>query len=382
MIRKIFENKREIHRINVAHTIRSVALSFISIYVPVYLLTLGYSLSQIILFYAVFHLSGLVFTFLIINPLIQKWGILRTFKVYYPLEIAFYFLLYSLSLFDVSVWLVSVVGGMATFFYWVPLNILLIKHTKYDKMGSDLGSFFALPKIFKIVGPVVSAIVIPIFGFWPMFVLAGLGLILSYAPLAQIKRSSIRVSLQFKDAWKKIKKRKTLFVLEGFDNILEESEWFWGIYVYLMIGSLATPGIVGSLEALGGAIFTLWIGKYANKNSMKMVVFGSLGMMVISAFRIFVQDPLPTYALSVIASFVMTLFLISYFSVIYKAVKKDGDEEEFIILREIPTVLGRMVVFGSVLLVVSVPNLLFILPIVASSVMLLILYLRKHRFES
>ncbi len=40
-----------IKRVYIAHTINTVALSVISIYVPIYLLTLGYPLSQVILFY-------------------------------------------------------------------------------------------------------------------------------------------------------------------------------------------------------------------------------------------------------------------------------------------------------------------------------------------
>jgi hypothetical protein len=381
IIRKIFQNKREIHRIHVAHTFRGFVLSFISVYVPIYLLTLGYSISSVVFFYALYHLAGLLITFLLINPLIQNWGILKTFKLYYPIEICFYLLLYFLSVFDISIWVIAIFGGAATFFYWVPLNILLVKHSDYDKMGSDLGSFFALPKFFKILGSLISAILIPFFGFWPVFVFVMIGLIISFLPLAEIERSSVRVTLKFKDAWKKIRKRKTLFVLEGFDNILEESEWFWGIYVFLIIGSLSAPGIAGSLEALGGAAFAFAVGRYANKNSLRMVVLGSLGMIMISIFRIFVQNPILAYVITLVASFVMTMFLVSYFSVIYKAVKKDGDEEEFIILREIPTVLGRMVVFVTALLVIFSPNLFFILPIIASIFMLLVFYLRKHRFN-
>lgn len=44
----------------------------------------------------------------------------------------------------------------------------------------------------------------------------------------------------------------------------------------------------------------------------------------------------------------MAMFLISYFALILKDVKGEG-EEEFMILREIPTILGRLVVFGAVL---------------------------------
>ncbi len=360
-------NKREIHRIHIAHTLRAIALSVVSIYVPIYLLTLGYSLSEVIIFYMIFHISGLLFTLVIISPLINRYGLIRTLKLYYPIEILFYILLYVLAIYAIPLWVVAVIGGMATFTYWVPLNILLVKHTHYDKMGSDLATFFALPKIFKVVGPLIGAILVPTVGFWSVFVLAMFGLILSFIPLVGIKRSSVSATPQLREAFQKMRKRKKLFILEIFDNILEESEWFWGIYIFLIIGTLSAPGIAGSLSAIGGILFLLFVGKAANKNARMLILTASIFMVIVSILRIFVVVPLSVYVVTLFGSFVMTLFLVPYFSVIYRAVK-NKDSEEFIILREIPTVFGRLIVFCVILFTASYPQYFFILPAIVSVV--------------
>lgn len=375
-----FHNKRDIYRIHVSHTLHNVALSIISVYIPISLLTLGYSLSKTITFFIAFHLTGLLFVLLICPPLIRKWGLIRLLKIYYPLEIGFFVLLNFLSVLPGLFWIIAIIGGLATFSYWIPLKILLIKNAELEKMGSDVANFFALPKVFGILGPLVSAALIPLIGFWPVFTIVIVGLILSYLPLRGIRTSEITQSFDFRPlrAWSKLRERKLLFLLEGFDNIVEESEWFWGIFVFLIIGALEAPGIMGSLEALGGAAFTVIVGKYANKSSKILIPIASAGLVITWVVRVFIENALPAYIITLVASFVMTLFLISYFSMIYRTVK-NRQEEEFLLLREIPTVLGRMVVFGTILITVANPRLFFLLPIITTIVLLSIFISRKEK---
>lgn len=380
---KLFDiiRSREIHRIYAAHAGRSFAISFIGVYVPVFLLTLHYSFQDVIFFYITLHLTGLFFTFFVIVPLIQKWGLMQVLKLYYPFEVLFFLSLYFLEFRDIPIWFVATLGGIANFVYWVPLNILFVKHMDAKKAGGDLSLFFAFPKFFRILGPLVSAFLILFIGFWPVFAIAMFGLVLSYLPLMGIAKSEISVSLQLTQTLKKLRKRKFLFFLEGFDNIIEESEWFWGIFVFLMIGSFLAPGIVGSLESLGGVLFTLIVGRYVNHDYRKPLIIASVAFIFVWLLRIFIETPLSAYVITVFASFLMTLFLVSYFSMIFKSVK-DRDEEEFLILREIPTVLGRMVVFGVILLTASSLRLFFILPMLTLIILLVFLFVRRRQFLS
>lgn len=371
---------RDIHRIQLAHSLHSVALSFVGIYVPIFLLTHGFSLAETILFFVAFHLVGLAVGLMACPWLMERFGLAQTLRLSYPFQIAFFVFLNLIPVFPIPWLLVAALGGIATFVYWIPLNILIVKHADEKKMGSDLGVFFALPKIFGIAGPLISAVLIPFVGFWPMFIVSGIGVLLSYLPLVGIGKNGISVVFRISQALEKIWKRKLLFVLEGFDNIIEESEWFWGIFVFLMIGSLSAPGIVGGLESLGGALFAVIVGKYANKNAMKLIPIASLGLAALWLVRFFIETPLPAYLISVVSSFMMTFFLVSYFSMIYRNIKND-DEETFLVLREIPTVFGRMIVFGSILLAASHPRYFFILPIIAIVFLLALFFVKRRKLD-
>lgn len=366
-----------IYRIYSSHTIRSVALSFIGIYVPVYLLTLGYSLTEVLWFFIITHTSALIIGFGILVPLLKKFGPITVLKLSFPLHVILLILLLLLENTTIPLVIIAVFNGAQNMAYWMPLNLLFIKHSDQKDMGGNLGKFFALPKFFGIFGPLLSAILIPFTGFIPVFIITLIGLGISYLPLLRVPDHSVKVNLNFQKSWQRLRKQKTLFLLEGLDNVIEESEWFWGIYIYLLIGSLATPGIIGSLEAIGGAIFTIFVGKFANKNAKKIIPFAALLLLIIMIARVFITDAVTAYTLTVIASFAMTLFLVSYFTSIYKTVKGE-DEEEFIILREIPTVLGRLVMFGCIFLTINSLQLFFLTPVLFI-VLLLILYFWKKK---
>lgn len=371
-----------IRNIYSAHTLNRIVLSVISIYIPAFLLTHGFSLGKVLLFFTIYHVSGLLFSLFIFPPLARRFGVMNTFKLYYPLQILY---LLSLSFFlshGVFLEVVAIIGGFANFAYWTSMNIFFIKFAKPTDMGNSLAKFFALPQLFGIVGPLLGAVLIPSFGFWPIFLLTIVGLLLSFMPLLSVDDSKMHVGLHFSHALKRFSRSKLLFLFEFLDNIIEESEWFWSIYVFLLIGSLAVPGIVGSLESVGGALFTLFIGKYASRYGRKVIPFASICFIVLMLLRIVINTPISAYIITLIASFVLTLFLVSYFSSVYKTVK-DDKEEEFMILREIPTVLGRLVVFGFAYLTIHDLRLFFLLPLATvSSLLLLYMWKGKQTFEA
>lgn len=373
------EFTRDVHRVQVAQALHSVALSFVGIYVPAFLLTHGFSLSRTIVFFVVFHVVSLAFGLAACPVLMGRFGLAGTLRLSFPIQILYFVLLNLFPIYGIPWALIAAVGGIANITYWMPLNILLVKHADKEKMGSDLGVFFALPKVFGIAGPIIGAVLVPFVGFWPMFLVSGLALAVSFLPLIGIRKEEILPDFRISRAWSELKKRRLLFFLEGLDNVIEESEWFWGMFVFVLIGSLSVPGIVGGLESLGGAVFAMLVGKHADKGATRLIPIASVALSVAWIVRFFVHDPVSAYAVSFVSSFLMTSFLVSYFGMMYRKIKGDG-EEEFMILREIPTTLGRLIVFGAVLVSASDPRPMFFLPIAAIAVLILALFMKRKRF--
>ena len=366
-----------VKRVYVAHTINTVALSIISIYVPAYLLTHGYSLLAVIGFFAISHTGGLLYVLTVFPVIIKKWGLLRSFQLYYPLQILYLFLLSTLHAYYIPLTVIAVIGGVANFAYWMPMNIFLIQYSQPLDMGGNLANFFALPQIFSILGPLLSAVLIPFVGFWPVFGISMIGLICSFIPLINVGREKVTFTYSISTSLQRFSRNKMLFFFEFLDNIIEESEWFWGIYAFLIIGSLTAPGIVGALQAIGGALFTIFVGKMVHKHGWRLIPVAAFLLLGLTLSRMIVVNAVGAYVITVTAAFVLMLFLVSYFSTVYKKVKNDN-EEEFMILREISTVLGRLVVFAGIYVTAANLRYFFLLPLVTIIIMI-ILYLWKGK---
>ena len=194
-----------IHKIYSSHTIRSVALSLIGIYVPIYLLTLNYTLTQVLVFFVLTHIFALLIGFIVIIPLLKKYGPTTVLKLSFPLHIAFLVLLLMLETTEIPLVIIAMLNGAQNMAYWMPLNLLFIKHSDHADMGSNLGKFFALPKFFGIAGPLLSAILIPFVGFIWIFIITIVGLGISYIPLLKVDVTTVQVNLNFKSAWSRLR---------------------------------------------------------------------------------------------------------------------------------------------------------------------------------
>lgn len=243
-----------------------------------------------------------------------------------------------------------------------------MKNADFDKMGTDLAKFFALPKLFSILGPLIGAALVYFVGFWPTFLIAMAGEVLSFLPLAGIKTDVMQITFHWRKSFTGLVRRRELFILECLENFIEESDWFWGIYVFLVIGSLEVPGIAGTFSAIGAALFTLFVGKHAVRFSRNIVIVSGLGLALIFLSQVFVSNSIQAYSISLGAAFIFSAFLVSYSSVIYREVK-GNNEEEFIILREIPVVVARMLVFGGIIFFSTKPGLFFLLPMAVALVL-------------
>ena len=81
---------RDIHRIQLAHSLHSVALSFVGVYVPIFLLVHNFTIDKTIIFFVVLHLTGLAIALFICPFVMKRLGLAQTLRLSYLFQIAFF----------------------------------------------------------------------------------------------------------------------------------------------------------------------------------------------------------------------------------------------------------------------------------------------------
>ena len=101
--------------------IRGIAFSFVSIFIPIYFLTLGYAFNTILIYFLIFHIVTFIFTPATLQ-LSRKFGYKSIIICSAPLVILYLVFLRLLGQINVPIPLIAIAGGIAETFYFIPLH--------------------------------------------------------------------------------------------------------------------------------------------------------------------------------------------------------------------------------------------------------------------
>lgn len=342
--------------------VNDLGMSLVSIFVPIYLLELGYSFQTVIIYLIIHHSVLLVSAFLSVY-VSNKIGLVNTLHIRFGLLTVFLILLHMLSDHPTLLYIIPVIGGMEAAFFWEPVNILFIRSADKKTMGSAFSKFIAYPKMLSLFAPLIGAGIIAFWSFNVLFVVALIIILLGIIPLLSVQIEKTDFQFTWKRTREIYEKNKKFVVPEIIDNLAEDAVVLWSIFIFIQLDNVVHIGAIGTLLSVASIIFTLSFGKLTDKaNKYRLIKIGAM-LVVISWILHFTAAETSTsfivfYIVSLVGAFSFKIFNIPYSSFLYSQAQKD--DAQFIILREIPTVLGRLVLFGIALLVGEQIPLLFL----------------------
>jgi len=334
--------KKEINEIFLVHSIDGFVNSLFGIFVPIYLLTLGFSVSQVLIYYILKYLAVSAFFFLV-GYISNRLGLKHTMLARLPFFLLFLILLYFLSSIYIPLIMIILLHAFYEAMYWMPLHSLFARSAKHYEMGSQVGKLSSLPKIAHIIAPLIGGSITVFFGFGTLFLVSMVLLATSIVPLFYTPEIKPHVKFSMREVKDIVKKHIKYFLGLGFQYISDSAEIvIWPIFVFLTLRSLLSIGMIGSLLAAGGILFTLLVGKLSDKVNKKFLIRMGAGLMaLIYFFRFFVSTEASIYLLTILAGFFIVLLFVPFDSIIYNIAKK-SNIDEFIIIREIFVTIGRI----------------------------------------
>lgn len=330
-------------------SLNGFAMSFVAIFVPIYLIELGYSFKMVMMWMIIHHSALLLFAFVTVK-VSNKLGLVHSLHVRFGLLLT-YFLLLLFGLKDIPIlfYVIPFISGAESAFYWIPLNILFVRNTKEENMGKSMSKFFVVPKVLSMLGPIVGAFIVMHYGFNALFVFAMFLLFFTFFPILSLKSEKTDFTFskeRFKEIWQN---NKQYFVPEIVDNLAEDAMVLWTIFIFLQLASTLEVGIIGTITAVASLFFTLTLGKLTDQwDKHKLIKIGAFFVSIVwfANFVIgeFFTNQYLFYIATIFATLSLKVFLIPYSSLMYNQARKE--DAQFLVLREIPTVLGRLILFS------------------------------------
>jgi MFS family permease len=365
-----------------AWTLKSFGLSFVSIFLPIYLYQLGYTVPTIFAYYLMMHIMRFC-----IEPT-NGWLVAR-YGAKHVLAASFYLLLVQLGLFLTlpsmhwPLWLLSAISAMGLSAHFLALHVEFSSVKTGRNIGHEVSLLNELGSLGSALGPLLGGFIATWFGIQFSFVAALV--VLSFAALPLFRTGEIHGpkaynlrQLRLKPIWRDLVSEMGAGVDSNLVNFL------WPFAIFLVVGSYATVGAITTLALLLTLVVSVGVGRLLDRGGhwRQLLNFGSTTTAFMHGIRIIAQTPFTVLLASIFGDMTHWFNNVPYIAAYYKHADRP-DRIEYIVAMEMATQVGR-IFFWLALWIVSMQSTVYALRVgyVLGAVgALLIMAIRTPRFR-
>lgn len=367
--------QKEINEVYIMHSLRSFAVSTISIFIPIFLLQKGYSFFDLVIFFSLYAVSNIFFTLFGLLYASKK-GVRHSISLSVPLLIMFFLSMYKIDTLTLAIGekvpliIYPILYSASMSFYFVGFHMEFARFSKEEKCAKQFGLVRAFSTAASVLGPFLGGVIIEVFSFNALFLVVVFFLFLSVAPLFCSRELHQPFRFHLKDLFKH-KKEAVPFLAEGFRFMA--AKYFWPVLLFILAIPLSSIGGVFTISSLLLAIFTVYMGKKTtDKNKHRILKIGAIG----NSISLMARSILKTFsAIAIVQGFgglSWALVQLPYFSMFYNNSKKKGIAET-IYMREFYLNIGRLisVIVVGMLLVFTAPGVAFTTLLILAGIVML-----------
>lgn len=335
----------ELSELYTSTMLRSMGLSLIGIFVPIYLYKLDYSLGDIFLFLGLLFI-GRVVSDIPAGYMIAFKGPKHTMLYSYLLQIAALLLLLTLPVYQWPLWLIAVVWGVSNSLYWLAYHVDFSKVMHSDHGGKELGFMTIVERMGGIFGPLVGGVIATVFGAQYTIAAAVVLFVLAVAPLfatPEPTRTRQRLWLSHMPLGQ-LKRDFVAYAALCAENSLTVS--LWPLYIAVVIFTTNTYASVGAVTSIGvvAAILSAQvIGKIVDRHQGGVLLrWSALGMSLLHLIRPFVKGGGGVVLVNIVNEAVTTGYRIPFVKGFYdRADSLPGHRITYIVYAELIGDIGK-----------------------------------------
>ena len=262
--------------------LRRLGLSIIGIFYPVFVFlrtqdTFGESfvvgMYGVIVYFLIWQLVKFVIT-IPTAKFVSVKGYRRT------MALGNFFLVLLLLLLTVSegfftlLLVAAVLHAFATSFYWTAFHSLFADDGVVEDLGEELSVMKLLERLSNIIGPAVGGLVLTIWGFHQLFMVALVVILFSVIPFFFMHKHEHKEKLKVADIvdWLE-KKRHRGEMLGNLGKHMDDKiqAIFWPIFVFSIVGTFSRQGFVEAFALILGSISVFLAGYIFDKRHSRFV---------------------------------------------------------------------------------------------------------------
>ncbi len=264
----------ELSELYTSTMLRNVGLSLVGIFVPIYLYDLGYSISAILLFFAILFLGRAVGD-VTAGYVVALRGPKHTMLYSNIVQVIALILLLTLSQVGWPLWLIAFTWGMGLSLYFIAYHVDFSKIMHSSHSGRELGSMAIVERVGGVGGPLIGGVIATIYGAQYTILIAIVLLLIATTPLfLSPEPTKTHQKLQFRYlAYKKLWRD---FISWGGAGIeMNVTHIIWPLFIAVTIittNTYAGIGLITSLSTVVAIIAARVIGKIVDRRQGGMLL--------------------------------------------------------------------------------------------------------------
>jgi len=350
-----FLKDKEMNELYVFYGIFNFALELISIFVPIYLYKIGYSIPWIIFHYFITSLVFVAFSYTGAR-IVSRIGIKHSFLVTVPLFITYFLGLHFIPDFPALFFILPAIRAVKMVLFNFSFHLNFIKHSDRKNRGKEVTVAQASALAASFLAPFFGGAIVKFANFPTLFITGSLILLASVIPLFMSRECYEKTDFNRRNLFRDIFRRENIPYVMSFSGYAIES-WIgfiiWPIFLYLIFFNTESVGAATSLTTILTFLIFYYIGKESDKKDKRQLLkvgtvlyfFGWLG-------RIFVDSFTSILFIDTYKNLSQHFLYIPWSAYFYDLAAK-GNYFKFIVQREIIFNVARIAVLPLLMLIFS-----------------------------
>lgn len=291
----------ELSEIYVSMMFRGLAISLTGLFIPLYMLRLGYGITDIAIVAMSYFLARTICFDVAAAYTTARVGPKHTMIIGNLLLITSTIMFLTLGQMPWPTLLLGAVWGGSASFFFIPFHVDFSKVKHKDHGGKELGYVNIMEKVGFAVGPLAGGLIATVFGGQYIFLLGTILLIVGLIPLFQ---SGEPVKQKQKLDWRGLdiadmKYDFLSYAALGIENTFSIMLWplYLGIFVLVGSAAYAELGALSSISVVASILSAMAIGKLIdNRKGRSLLRISTVLNAIVHVSRLFVTTYIPALA--------------------------------------------------------------------------------------
>lgn len=347
-----FLKNKDMNEIYLSYGITNFALGLISVFEPIYLLRLNYSIPLVLLYFLLSSLGFLLFAktgAIIVSKIGTKYSIMISMLI-----LIFCFLgLRFLPNFPVLFFIIPFIKSLKLVLYNFSFHLNFMNHSEKRNRGKEVSMIQAVALFASLASPLLGGVIAGFLNFNFLFLTGSLLLLTAIIPLFFLKENRPMVLSADKINLKKFFSKENFPLTLNFGGYAIES-WvgivIWPIFLFVILKNIQTVGLIVTLASIATFFIFYFMGVKTDKTSKpKLIKLATVFYFFSWIGRMFVNDFNTMFLADVYKNTTQHILHIPWSAYSYDVAAR-SDYFNFIVRREFIFNLSRVIIIPIIIL--------------------------------